>query len=63
MPPLDPIRQMSSGSKVVFNVALNATQFAAQFSGIPALGPAVGSVVAISQACANVVSNRFVSSE
>jgi hypothetical protein len=59
MPPTT-ASQVAGGIAFVAAASLNIGQFAAQFTGIPALAPALGVVIAISQACAKIQSNKFV---
>ncbi|KAF8525377.1 kinase-like domain-containing protein [Gautieria morchelliformis] len=55
---MPPISQVLAGAAVIVDMSLNATQFAAQFSGVPGLAPALGVLLAISKACDKIQSNK-----
>lgn len=57
-PPKTDVAAVAGG---ILENALNAAQFAAQFTPIPALGPALAALGAIVQACNNITSNKCVS--
>lgn len=63
MSPTNQVALAAGAAVNALDASLRAALFSAQFSGIPALGAAVGAALAITEACQKIQSNKSVSSK